>query len=51
LLQSISGSSNAVEKVIHGEELSFNDGLELLNSENVFVLGAAANLVKKKLSG
>src|SRR4026209_2066018 len=51
LLQSISGSSNAVEKVIHGEELSFNDGLELLNNENVFVLGAAANLVKKKLTG
>jgi len=47
LLQSISGSSNALEKVIHGEELSFNDGLELLNNENFFVLGAAANLVKK----
>src|SRR4029078_9263978 len=51
LLQSISGSSNAVEKVIHGEELSFNDGLELLNNENVFVLCASANLVKKKLTG
>ncbi|MDW0229345.1 MAG: hypothetical protein QOA20_05835 [Nitrososphaeraceae archaeon] len=48
MLQSISGSSNAVEKVIYGEELSFNDGLELLNNENFFVLGAAANLVKKK---
>ena len=51
MLQSIAGSSNALEKAIHGEELSFNDGLELINNENVFVLGAAANLIKKKLTG
>jgi aminodeoxyfutalosine synthase len=51
LLQSIAGRSNALEKVLHGEELSFNDGLELINNENVFVLGAAANLIKKKLAG
>jgi aminodeoxyfutalosine synthase len=50
LLQSIAGSSNALEKAIHGEELSFNDGLELINNENVLVLGAAANLIKKKLT-
>jgi len=37
--------------VIHGEELSCNDGLDLMNNENVFVLGAAANLIKKKLTG
>ena len=51
MLQSIAGSSNALEKAIHGEELSFNDGLEIINNENVFVLGAAANLIKKKLTG
>jgi aminodeoxyfutalosine synthase len=51
LLQSYAGNSNAVEKVIHGEELSCNDGLDLMNNENVFVLGAAANLIKKKLTG
>ena len=51
MLQSIAGSSNAVEKAIHGEELSFNDGMELMNNENVFILGAAADLIKKKLTG
>lgn len=51
MLQSIAGSSNALEKVIHGEELSFNDGMELMKNENVFTLGAAANLIKKKLTG
>jgi len=51
LLQSYASNSNAVEKVIHGEELSCNDGLDLMNNENVFVLGAAANLIKKKLTG
>jgi len=51
LLHSYAGNSNAVEKVIHGEELSCNDGLDLMNNENVFVLGAAANLIKKKLTG
>ncbi len=51
MLQSYAGNSNAVEKVIHGEELSCNDGLDLMNNENVFVLGAAANLIKKKLTG
>jgi len=51
LLQSYAGNSNAVEKVIHGEELSCNDGLDLMDNENVFVLGAAANLIKKKLTG
>lgn len=51
MLLSYAGNSNAVEKVIHGEELSCNDGLDLMNNENVFVLGAAANLIKKKLTG
>lgn len=51
MLQSYASNSNAVEKVIHGEELSCNDGLDLMNNENVFVLGAAANLIKKKLTG
>lgn len=51
MLQSYAGNSNAIEKVIHGEELSCNDGLDLMNNENVFVLGAAANLIKKKLTG
>jgi len=51
LLQSYASNSNAVEKVINGEELSCNDGLDLMNNENVFVLGAAANLIKKKLTG
>ena len=47
---SIAGT-NALEKVIHGEELSFNGGMELMKNENVFNLGAAADLIKKNLTG
>jgi aminodeoxyfutalosine synthase len=41
----------ALEKVLAGEELSFKDGIELLNEENLFLLGAAADKVRKELKG
>lgn len=41
----------ALEKALAGEELSFKDGTELINEENLFLLGAAADKVRKDLKG
>jgi aminodeoxyfutalosine synthase len=41
----------SLEKVLAGEELDFNDGLELIKDENLFLLGAAADKVRKDLTG
>jgi aminodeoxyfutalosine synthase len=41
----------SLEKVLAGEELDFNDGLELINEENLFLLGAAADKLRKDLTG
>jgi aminodeoxyfutalosine synthase len=41
----------SLEKILSGEELNFNDGLELMKDENLFMLGAAADKVRKELIG
>ena len=42
----------ALEKAMAGEELSFNDGMQLMNEENLFLLGATTgNNLRKKNSG
>ena len=41
----------SLEKILSGEELNFNDGLELMKDENLFLLGAAADKVRKELIG
>jgi aminodeoxyfutalosine synthase len=51
LLKSISGGTNALEKAINGEELSYDDGLDLMVNENLFLLGAAADRIRKKVKG
>ena len=51
MLKSISGGTNALEKAINGEELSYDDGLDLMVNENLFLLGAAADRIRKKLKG
>ena len=43
--------TSSLEKVLSGEELNFNDGLELINEENLFLLGAAADRIRKELVG
>jgi aminodeoxyfutalosine synthase len=43
--------SGALDKAIAGEELSFEDGMELMNYDNLHVLGAAADHIRKKLVG
>lgn len=51
MLQSITGGTEALEKALNGEELSYKDGIELLVDENLFLLGAAADKIRKKTTG
>ncbi len=44
-------SSAALEKITHGEELSYNDGLDLIKNENLFLLGSTANELKIRAKG
>ena len=41
----------ALEKVMAGEELTFNEGVDLLKNENLFLLGNAANQLRKEIRG
>ena len=50
MLEELVGSSTAIERAINGEELTFDDGMELLNDDNLHVVGAAADIVRKKLA-
>ncbi|MEW6043773.1 MAG: radical SAM protein [Thermoproteota archaeon] len=51
MLRELVSESKSIEKALAGEELSFNEGLELLNNDNNFVVGATADLVRKRLVG
>ena len=51
MLRDLIVDSKAIDRALAGEELSYNDGLELFNSSNQFVVGATADLIRKKLVG
>jgi aminodeoxyfutalosine synthase len=51
VLSNILNGSRALERALAGEELDFNDGLELLNDDNIFMIGAVADQVRKKIKG
>ena len=51
MLEELVGNSTAIEHAISGEELTFDDGMEILNDDNLHVIGAAADIVRKKLVG
>jgi aminodeoxyfutalosine synthase len=51
VLRELVNESQAVERALAGEAISYKDGLELLQSDNFFVVGATADLVRKKLVG
>jgi aminodeoxyfutalosine synthase len=51
LLHGIEKVTPALEKAIAGEELSFEDGIQLMKEESLFLLGAAADKLRKKTSG
>ena len=45
------GGTPALEKALAGEELSYNDGVELMQDENLFLLGAAADAARRNVCG
>ena len=51
MLDQLVGSSNALEKVLSGEPLSFDDGMELMNYDNLHMLGAVADNLRQKTVG
>ena len=51
MLDSLLGQSTAIDNAISGKELTFDDGMELMNNDNLHVLGAAADLVRQKTVG
>lgn len=51
MLNSLVSGSRALERALAGEELSFNDGLELMNNDNIFLLGSIADKVRNDVKG
>ena len=51
MLEELVGNSTAIERAINGDELSFDDGMEILDDDNLHVIGAAADIVRKNLVG
>ena len=51
VLEQLIGDSKALERAISGEELSYDDGLELMNYDNLHMLGGVADITRKKLVG
>ncbi|MDX1441124.1 MAG: CofH family radical SAM protein [Nitrosopumilaceae archaeon] len=51
MLDQLVQDSKALEKAIAGEELSYQDGLELMKYDNLHLLGAVADNSRKKLVG
>ena len=49
MLEQLVGDSQALDRAIAGEELSSKDGLELMNYDNLHLLGAVADATRKKL--
>jgi len=51
VLEQLVGESKALDRAIAGEELSYDDGMELMNYDNLHILGAVADIARKKLVG
>lgn len=51
MLEQLASQSGALERAISGDELSHADGMELLDYDNLHLLGAAADMARKRLVG
>jgi aminodeoxyfutalosine synthase len=51
VLEKLVKESKALEKAIAGEELSYDDGMELMSYDNLYMLGATADLVRQQRVG
>ena len=51
MLEELIGESRVLERAIAGEELDMNDGIELMNYDNIYTIGAVADVIRQKLVG
>ena len=51
MLENMIGKSTAIDRAMAAEELTFDDGMELMNYDNIHMLGATAEIIRKKLVG
>src|SRR6266852_5338559 len=51
MLEKLVKESKALEKAISGEELSYDDGLELMSYDNLYMIGAAADIIRQQRVG
>ena len=51
MLDTITGDSQALDRAIAGKELSYDDGIELMNYDNIHLLSAVGDLVRKRRVG
>ena len=51
MLEKLVKDSKALNKAMAGEELSFDDGIELMSYDNLYMLGAVADLIRQKTVG
>ena len=51
MLEKLVKDSRALDRAVAGEELSYNDGLELMEYDNLFMIGAAADMIRSKKVG
>ncbi len=51
MLDQLIGSSRALERAMAGEELSFDDGMDLMNYDNLHMLGAVADNLRQRSVG
>ena len=51
MLENMIEKSTAIDRAMAGKELTFDDGMELMNYDNIHMLGATAEITRKKLVG
>jgi len=51
MLETLISESKVLERAVAGEELSFQDGMELMDYNNLHLLGAVADISRQKLVG
>ena len=51
MLEQLGRESKVFDRVVSGEELTFDDGVELMNSSNLHMLGALADSARQKRVG
>ncbi len=51
MLNGLAGDSRALDRAIAGEELSYKDGVELMNYDNIHLLGAVGDATRRRLVG